>query len=274
MSRMSQWNRRIGAVLLSAAMVLGVTACGGSGASGNKTEDALSRIKSAGKITIGTEGTYPPISYHDESGALVGFDVEVGRAVAAQLGVEAEFIEADWDSLVAGVQSGRFDIVTNEVTPTEERKKSVDFSHPYTFVYNVVITRKDDDSITQMEDLAGKKVSNTISSTHAQLAESYGAEIVAVNDFEASVEMVLQGRADATINSEMVFREYLKTKPDADLKIAAYDKEANMTAIPVRKGEESLRDAVNAAIKALQEDGTLSEISVRYFDQDITKQAP
>ena len=207
-----------------------------------------------------------------QTGELVGFDVEVGRAVAEKLGVKAEFVEADWDSLVAGVQSGRFDIVTNEVTPTDERRKSVDFTDPYTYIYNVVITKKENNDITAMEDLSGKKVSNTISSTHAIIAESYGAEIMAVDTFEASVEMVLQDRADATINSEMVFNDYIKTKPDADLKIAAYDKQADTTAIPVRYGDTALRDALNDAIRQLQQDGTLTEISMRYFDQDITRQ--
>ena len=97
-------------LLLMTALILSMTSCAGS--SGEK--DALARIKAEGKIVIGTEGTYPPMSYHDESGALTGFDVEVGRAVAGILGVEADFVESDWDSLIAGIGTGRFDIVTND----------------------------------------------------------------------------------------------------------------------------------------------------------------
>ena len=258
--------KRLTVLILAAALILGTASCG------NAAEmDAYNRIKREGKIVIGTEGTYPPMSYHDEAGNLTGFDVEVGRAVAEKLGVEAEFVESDWDSLIAGISTGRFDIVTNEVTPTDERRLTVDFSDPYTYIRNVVIVRDDYDDITRMEDLAGKKVSNTISSTHAMIAESYGAEVVAVDTFEASIEMVTQGRADATINSELVFNDYISSKPDAGLKIAAYDKSADVTAIPMKRGETALRYAINDAIKELQKDGTLAEISVRYFGKDISQ---
>ena len=233
-------------------------------------EDDLDRILAAGVITIGTEGTWPPMTYHDEAGDLTGFDVEVARAIAEKLGVTAEFVETDWDSLIAGLQVGRFDIIVNEVTPTEERKKTYDFTDPYTYVYDVVITKEENNDISSMEDLEGKKTSNTISSTHAQLAESYGAEVIAVDTFEASIEMVLQGRADATINGELVFNDYITQKPDSGLKIAAYNKEAISTAIPVRKGQDRLREAINKALEELKNDGTLNEISVRYFGKDIT----
>ncbi len=233
-------------------------------------EDDLDRILAAGVITIGTEGTWPPMTYHDEAGDLTGFDVEVARAIAEKLGVTAEFVETDWDSLIAGLQVGRFDIIVNEVTPTEERKKTYDFTDPYTYVYDVVITKEENNDISSMEDLEGKKTSNTISSTHAQLAESYGAEVIAVDTFEASIEMVLQGRADATINGELVFNDYITQKPDSGLKIAAYNKEAISTAIPVRKGQDRLREAINKALEELKNDGTLNEISMRYFGKDIT----
>ncbi len=233
--------------------------------------DDLDRILAAGVITIGTEGTWPPMTYHDEAGELTGFDVEVAKAIAEKLGVKAEFVETDWDSLIAGLGVGRFDIIVNEVTPTEERKQTYDFSDPYTYVYDVVITKEENNDISSMEDLKGKKTSNTISSTHAQIAESYGAEVIAVDTFEASIEMVLQGRADATINGELVFNDYITQKPDSGLKIAAYNKEAISTAIPVRKGQDRLREAINKALEELKNDGTFNEISMRYFGKDITQ---
>ena len=149
--------------------------------------------------------------------------------------------------------------------------QTYDFSDPYTYVYDVVITKEDNNDISTMEDLKGKKTSNTISSTHAQIAESYGAEVIAVDTFEASIEMVLQGRADATINGELVFNDYITQKPDSGLKIAAYNKEAISTAIPVRKGQDRLREAINKALEELKNDGTFNEISMRYFGKDITQ---
>ncbi len=277
------WMKAIATVM---AATLTLSGCGSETAKTNEQQtapavqettastdaaDDLDRILAAGVITIGTEGTWPPMTYHDEAGELTGFDVEVAKAIAEKLGVKAEFVETDWDSLIAGLGVGRFDIIVNEVTPTEERKQTYDFSDPYTYVYDVVITKEDNNDISTMEDLKGKKTSNTISSTHAQIAESYGAEVIAVDTFEASIEMVLQGRADATINGELVFNDYITQKPDSGLKIAAYNKEAISTAIPVRKGQDRLREAINKALEELKNDGTFNEISMRYFGKDITQ---
>lgn len=277
------WMKAIATVMAAALTLSG---CGSETAKTNEQQtapaaqettastdaaDDLDRILAAGVITIGTEGTWPPMTYHDEAGELTGFDVEVAKAIAEKLGVKAEFVETDWDSLIAGLGVGRFDIIVNEVTPTEERKQTYDFSDPYTYVYDVVITKEDNNDISTMEDLKGKKTSNTISSTHAQIAESYGAEVIAVDTFEASIEMVLQGRADATINGELVFNDYITQKPDSGLKIAAYNKEAISTAIPVRKGQDRLREAINKALEELKNDGTFNEISMRYFGKDITQ---
>jgi cystine transport system substrate-binding protein len=277
------WMKAIATVM---AATLTLSGCGSETAKKNEQQtapaaqettastdaaDDLDRILAAGVITIGTEGTWPPMTYHDEAGELTGFDVEVAKAIAEKLGVKAEFVETDWDSLIAGLGVGRFDIIVNEVTPTEERKQTYDFSDPYTYVYDVVITKEDNNDISTMEDLKGKKTSNTISSTHAQIAESYGAEVIAVDTFEASIEMVLQGRADATINGELVFNDYITQKPDSGLKIAAYNKEAISTAIPVRKGQDRLREAINKALEELKNDGTFNEISMRYFGKDITQ---
>ena len=281
-------NRKLAAVtaaVLTAAMAFSaVMALAGSAASAAEEETELESesyseeelgtqlddILKKGVITIGTEGTYPPYSYHDEDDNLTGFEVEVGRAIAEKLGVKAEFVETDWDSLIAGLESERFDIIVNDVTPTEERKKTYDFSIPYTNVRYVIITTKENDSIQSFADLDGKTVSNTIASTHAQIAEQYGAKIDAVDTFEQSVEEVLFGRADATINSELVFNDYMERQPDADLKVAVYSDEGDVTAVPVRKNEKALLMAINDAIEELREEGVLSDLSQEFFGADYT----
>ena len=235
-------------------------------------EDELAAIQAAVVITVGIEGTYPPYCYHDESGALVGFEVETAQAIAEKLGVKAEFVEADWDSLIAGMQAGRFNVMLNDVTPTEERKESFDFTEPYTYVHDVLIVESGNEDIKTFEDLKGRNTSNTISSTFAQIAESYGAKVTPIDTFEQSVEMVASGRAEATINSELVFADYMKNNPDAPLKVVASTEEVAVTAIPVSKGQQNLVDALNKAIDELREDGTLGELSVKYFDVDVTVQ--
>ena len=115
----------------------------------------LSAIKSAGVFKIGTEGTYAPFTYHDESGKLVGFDVEIGEAVATRLGVKAEFVEGKWDGLIAGLDANRYDTVINQVGITDARKQKYDFSEPYIASKAVLIVRDGDDSIKSFADLKG-----------------------------------------------------------------------------------------------------------------------
>src|SRR6187402_481413 len=94
-------------------------------------DDSLAAIKSSGILKVGTEGTYAPFTYHDGSGKLVGFDVEVAEAIASKLGVKAEFVEGKWDGLIAGLDAKRYDTVINEVGITDARKQKYDFSDPY-----------------------------------------------------------------------------------------------------------------------------------------------
>ena len=234
--------------------------------------DQLARIQAAGEITIAMEGTWAPWTYHDESDELVGFDVEVGKAIAAKLGVEPVFIEGEWDGLLAGLEAGRFDIMVNGVEYTDERGEKYDFSEPYGYIRTAIMVKGDNTEIQSFEDLAGKTTANTISSTYAQLAESYGATATGVDDLNQTMELLLQGRVDATLNAEVTFYDYLSVHPDADVKIAALTEDASYVCIPMRKGDDSatLREAINQAIKELREEGVLSQISVKYFGTDIT----
>ena len=235
-------------------------------------ENELEKVKAAGKLVIGVEGTYPPFTYHDDSGELTGLDIELGKALAEKLGVEAEFQEAAWDSLLIGIDSGRFDTVINSVSITDERAEKYDFSTPYAFNRTAVITKADDDSINTLEDLKGKKTANTISSTYAELAEQYGAAVTGVDDLNQTFELLLSGRIDATLNAEMTFYDYTKEHPDANVKIAVLTDDANQIAIPMRKGDETaaLRTAIDAAIDELRADGTLKALSEKYFGRDIS----
>src|SRR6218665_2175729 len=122
----------------------------------------LENIKTAGVLKIGTEGTYAPFTFHDTSGALVGFDVEIGEAVAKKLGVKAEFLEGKWDGLIAGLDANRYDTVINQVGITEERKQKYDFSEPYIASKAVLIVKADDDSIKTLDDLNGKKAAQSL----------------------------------------------------------------------------------------------------------------
>lgn len=256
-------SKKIIALLLAALLLLGAAAL---------ADDLLDEVKARGSVVIATEGAWAPWTYHDESDALVGFDVEVARAVAEKMGVEAEFVEAPWESIFLGIDSKLYDIAANGVEITEERGEKYDFSVPYAFLRTALIVRGDNEEIKTFEDLAGKKTANSAGSTYAQIAEDYGASTDTVSTLAQTLDLVLAGRADATLNAELSFYDYMKEHPEADLKIVALSAEASEVAIPVRKGDENATflAALDEAIEALRAEGVLKEISEKYFETDIT----
>lgn len=236
------------------------------------SEDHLARIQAAGKITVGLEGDWQPFSYHDEDDNLVGYDVEVAQNIAEDLGVEADIVEGPWDGLFAGMDSGRYDIVVNGVDVTEERQEKYDFSEPYAYDHTVLIVSSDNTDITSFEDLDGKTTANSIGSTYQEIGEQYGATVSGVDTLVETLQMVMNGQVDATINAATSFGDYMKQNPDAPLKIAATSEDATSYAIPLEKGEDNatLLAAINESIERMKEDGTLSELSIKYFGSDLT----
>lgn len=236
-------------------------------------DDLLAAIQAKGELVVAMEGTWSPWTYHDGSGALVGYDVEVARAIAEKLGVEAAFVEGDFNGLLEGLEVGRYDMIVNGVDITPDRQEKFDFSIPYAFNRTAVIVRGDDDAIQAMEDLEGRSTANTIASTYADVARKYGANVTGVDDLNQTFELLLTGRIDATLNAEETYYDYMKAHPDANLKVACLDPEATEAAIPMRKGDgaASLREAVDAALRELSQDGTLTQLSIKYFGRDISQ---
>lgn len=233
--------------------------------------DNLAAVKSAGILKVGTEGTYAPFTYHDGSGKLVGFDVEIAEAIAAKLGVKAEFVEGKWDGLIAGLDAKRYDTVINEVGITDARKQKYDFSDPYIASKAVLIVRADDDSIKGFADLKGKKSAQSLTSNFGKLAEQSGAELVGTDGFDQSIQLVLTSRADATINDSLSFLDFKKHKPDAPVKIVAQQDNADYSGAIIRKQEPELLAAIDKALADIKSDGTYAKISDKYFGQDVSK---
>lgn len=233
--------------------------------------DDLDAIKTAGIIRIGTEGTYAPFTYHDAGNELVGFDVEIGRAIAKQLGVKAEFLEGKWDGLIAGLDAGRYDAVINQVGITEARKAKYDFSDPYIASKAVLIVRDDNTAIKGFTDLKGKKAAQSLTSNFGKLAEKNGASLVGTDGFDQSIQLVLNGRADATLNDSLSFLDFKKHKPDAKVKIVATEDNADYSGVIVRKGNPKLVEAINKALTEIKADGTYAAISTKYFGADVSK---
>ena len=254
----------------TAASTAGTAASSAASAGG----DLLSTIQNRGTLIVALEGAWQPWSFHDAADTLVGYDVEVSRAIAEKLGVEPEYVESDWDSLFAGMDAGRYDMVCNGVEGTEERSKTYDFTTPYGYIHTALAVKKDNDSITSFEDLDGKTTANSLASTYMELAESYGATVQGIDTLEETIQLLTAGRIDATLNADVSFYDYLNVHPDADFKLVAFTEEASHVAIPLRKGDETatLLEAINNAIEELRADGTLSELGEKYFGQDISSE--
>lgn len=245
-----------------------------SSAASTGAADQLAAIQTNGKLVVALEGAWQPWSYHDESDTLVGYDVEVSRAIAEKLGVEPEYVESDWDSLFAGLDAGRFDIVCNGVEVTDERAKTYDFTTPYGYIHTALAVRKDNEDIKSFEDLKGKTTANSLASTYMELAEGYGATVQGIDTLEETIQLLTAGRIDATLNADVSFYDYLNVHPDADFKLVAQTEDASHVAIPVRKGDDSasLLEAINTAIEELRADGTLKALGEKYFGQDISSE--
>ncbi|MDE6762039.1 MAG: transporter substrate-binding domain-containing protein [Lachnospiraceae bacterium] len=232
--------------------------------------DELASIQKAGKFIVGIEGAYPPFNYHDDDGKLVGFDVEVAQKVAQKLGVEAEFVEAPWDSLLAGVDSGRFDTVINCVGVSDERKEKYDFS-TYLYASTQILVRSDDDRIKTVEDLNGKTLAGNATNVYAAWFEEVGATLVPIDTAAEAINLLLSERADFLSFNSITFQSYMNEHPETKIK-AVFEVPASheQIAIPVRKGEQRLLKEIDKALQELREDGTLAALSEQYFNKDFT----
>ncbi len=262
--------------LLAALLLLTLTATAAlSFAEG--AVDQLDRILERGELVIATEGNWSPWTYHDEQDVLTGFDIAVGNLIAEKLGVKATFRETEWSALLAGVDSGLFDLACNGVGYTKVRAQKYAFSDPYAYTEVALVVRKDNEDIKSFEDLAGRTTSNSPGSTYATIAEDAGATVTYVDALNETLLMVEQGRVDASINALGSIEDYLGEHPDANLKIVLVAP-GEPVAIPMRKttdkeNTDALVARVNEILAEAREDGTLRELSVQFFGKDLTEPA-
>ena len=236
-------------------------------------DSLLDRINAKGTITVGTEGTYAPFTYHETDGTLTGYDVEVTRAIARKLGVTVEFKETQWDAMLAGLKAGRFDLVANQVAlTTPERQATFDKSEPYSWSGAMMLVRADNDDIKSLEDVKGRKAAQTLSSNYGELATKLQAEIVPIDGMAQGLLLIQQKRAELTFNDSLALLDYLKKNPDAGLKTAweAPADEKLGAGLIANKGNDEALAKISAAIVELREDGTLKKLGEQFFGEDIS----
>ena len=256
----------LNAVSLNVALVLAALVSGAAFA-GNDLET----IRSAGVITVGTDPTYAPFTYHDPaSGELTGFDVDIARAVAHKLGVKVQFVEAPWAGLIAGVDVHRYDLVANEIEITPPRQLKYGFSAPYIVSRAVAVVNTGNNTIHSFQDLKGKNIVDALSSNYGQLALKYGAKVTDDTDSGQSYLLVEQGRVDATLDDRLGFLQFKKQQPNAPLKIAAANTVGQLQGLLFRKDQPELKAAIDKALADIKADGTYLRISEKYFGEDVS----
>lgn len=265
--------KRLFTLLLALSLVLALAACGTK--KDDKTATASNslyeQIKAKGEITIGTEGTYAPFTFHDKSGTLTGFDIEITQEVFKRLNIKPKFIETKWDGMIAGLDAKRYDMVANEVAVRPDRQQKYDMSDPYIVSKSVLIVGEDNTTIKSLDDLKGKKVAQSLDSNFRKIAEEHGATNTVVDGFNQSIDLITSGRVDATLNDSLSFLDLKKQRPDVKVKTVYEEANATSNAFLFRKNNDDLVKAVNKALADMKNDGTYLKISQKWFGTDVSK---
>ncbi len=232
-----------------------------------KDESLLDRAKEKG-IVIGTEGTYRPYTYHDASGTLTGYDVEVVNEVFKRLDIDVTYQETQWDGLLAGLETNRFNLVANQVWRNDSREEQYTLSDAYMYAGAVLVVSKDNEDIKTIEDIPGKKGAHSLTSAYASMSKDAGAEVISVNSFAEAAENVKFGRVDYTINDKDSFIQYQLSNPDSNL--VGYDiEDADKIDVVFAMSKDNateLVEAINKTLAEMREDGTLDNIANEFLD--------
>ena len=237
---------------------------GGKEVSGN-SKKVSDRVKSSKVLKIGFEGTYPPFNYLDDKQKYQGFDVDISNELAKRLGVKAEFVATKWDSLIGGLKSDKFDIIIGQMTVTEERKKSVDFTDPYVVTGSVLVTREDTDDIKKLEDIKGKKVGVGGGTTFEEVAKSVdGANVKLYKTVNDYVQDLTNKRLDVIINDQLLMSYNIKEN-NLPLKITSDVLNKDEIGMAIKKGNEDFLKEMNKSLAEMKDDGTYNEIYKKWF---------
>ena len=215
-------------------------------------------------------GLYPPFSYR-ENGDLAGFDVDIGRALAEEMGMKPEPVGNPWQTLIAALRSDRFDAVIGSMAITEERLKQVDFTDPYYSSGAQVFIRADNDELQEVEDIRGKTIGVLVASSFADAAREYSDDLTTyTDDVTALRDLTVRGRVDAVITDQLIGENAIL---NANLGVKPLGEPIHVDdiGIAVNQGNEEMLQRLNEALAAIKANGRYGEISDRYFGRDISR---
>lgn len=268
---MKKQFKKVVAVLVVISLALGLGGCGN-----RRSLDAnskLNEIKKAGKIVVGTSAEYPPFEFHKEINGkdqVVGFDIEIAKEIAKDMGVELEIKDMKFDGLLAALQSGNIDFVIAGMTPTEERKKSVDFSKVYyKVVQRIAVNSSSYGKINSIEDLKGKKVGVQKGSVQEKMAKEMlkYSEIKSLSKIPDLIMELKTNKVDAVLIEEPVGKSFEAKNSDIKLSSIELKFEDDGSAIAIKKGSEDVLESINKTLDRLIKDGLIEK-----FVTDATAQ--
>jgi polar amino acid transport system substrate-binding protein len=221
-------------------------------------------------IKVATEGAYPPFNAKDASGELVGFDVEIAKALCDEMKAKCEIVAQDWDGIIPGLVAKKYDAIVASMSITDERKAMVDFTDRYYSNYLRIVAKKDS-GVTSADDLKGKTVGAqraTVAATWAEDKLGRGSTVKLYDTQTAAYSDLEAGRLDALLSDVYPAYDWLKDKPDFQFVGENIDIN-DVIGIAVRKGDDKLREALNSALKTIRENGVYAKINEKYFPFDI-----
>lgn len=272
-------------LMIAAALVLSLAACGSTASSAASSEavssdaassetassEAASETETAelstvepGKLIMSTNAAFPPYEMTTDSGEFEGIDIETAQAIADKLGLELQIDDMDFDAALLAVQQGKSDMVMAGVTVTDERQNVMDFTDSYATGIQSIIVKEDSD-IASVDDLAGKKIGTQRGTTgYLYCSDDFGDEnVVAYDDGLTAVQMLNNGQVDCVVIDNAPAKEFIAANPGLKLLDTAYVEEDY--AIGIGKGNTELKDAINTALEELKADGTLQAIVDKYI---------
>ena len=267
------------AALAGAISISMLAGCGAEKTQEVKEDNSLTKVQEQGYFTLGLDADFAPMGFTEDDGTIVGFDIDLANAVAEKMGVKVEVKPIDWDSKAMELSTGKIDVIWNGFSITDERRQEVLFSNPYLSTKQSVIVKAGSDIKTKA-DLAGKKIALQDSSTSEDALKGDAATYESIGDenisrFKENSQVLMEvesGRADAAVIDEIFVRYYLQKENMLDKFVVleeGFDEEDY--GVGGRHGDYALMEAINKALDECKAEGITSEISMKWFGEDLIK---
>lgn len=266
-------------VVLVLSLTLLVTGCGGAEKEKSATpkpakqaeKNTLESIKEKGVLVAGLDDTFAPMGYRDENNKLLGFDIDMGEELGKRLGVKIEWQPTQWEGVILALDSKRFDIILSGMTVTEKRKESINFSVPYVNDGLVMVVKKGTTGFNTEADLKDKVVGTQAGSSGEEAVKKMEGlkETKLYKTYPDAFNDLQVGRIPVVVSDAMTAGHYLEKRADI-FEVVGEQLTKEPMAIGIRKSDPELKEAIDKALIDMQKDGTLTAISMKWFQKDIT----